>query len=545
MLNPVFGPSRRRALCFLLLGGVLALALAACGGPAHTPSKASVTPAYRDWPVFGRDANATFYAPQTQINAGDVRRLGVAWRTSLGPNQFLDESYPLEIGGKLYVTTSSDEVQAYDARTGARLWQYAPQVDFSQSTGIGGYGVTTNRGVAVANGRAFELTFDDRLHAISTATGEALWSSTVADDRTGAYETMAPTVADGLVIVGISGSQQGIRGFVAAYDERTGKQVWRFYTVPAAGHGWVPADGGGGGVYMPPTVDARTGLVYAGTSTPAPAIYGATRKGADLYTDTIVALNVRTGKLVWHYQEVPHDVWNYGAASPVMIVRARDQNATVDAVAEAGKDGHVYILNAATGRPIFAPVPYVKIHHPVPTTHGTLVCPGAIGGSPYSPMALDPHSDAVYVSGVNLCQVLKVEPLAVTGEKRFGGVRFTPPNEVPSGTFDAVNLKTGGLLWQRKMATPMIGGAVATGANLVFTGDQHGVLYAMDAETGHTVWEGKLGLAFGSAPIVYTLGGVEYLAVALGGSASTASSHLGKIGAELVVLKVGGHPLAH
>ena len=501
-------------------------------------------PAYKDWPVFGRDQDASFYAPQTQINTHTVSRLGVAWTTGLGPDQYLEEGYPLEVDGTLYVTTSSDEVQAYNAVTGKRLWNYAPKVNFAQSTGVGGYGISTNRGVAVANGRVFELTFDDRLQAISAQTGEELWSSAVADASTGAYETMAPSVYDGLVYVGISGSQDGIRGFVAAYSERTGNQVWRFYTVPKAGTGWVPAGGGGGGVYMPPTVDAQTGLVYAGTSTPAPVIYGNNRKGADLYTDTIVALNARTGKLAWHYQETPHDLWNYGAASPVMVVPAQSGGHTVNAVAEAGKDGHVYVLNARTGQLMFSPAAYVEVHHPVPTSDGTLVCPGAIGGSPYSPMALDPQVGAVYVSGVNICQILKVELEFKGGEKEFGGVRITPSDEAKTGTFDAFDLSTGEFLWRRDMPTPMIGGAVATGSNLVFTGDQQGILYAMDARTGKTVWQGKLGLAFGSAPIVYTINGVEYVTVLIGGSASTASSQLGKLGARLVVLKLGGTPLS-
>ena len=550
MMSASANPRRRRilrrtALAALALG--LAVVVTACGGGSKTSTSARfVAPGYKDWPVFGRDQDASFYAPQTQINRQSVARLGIAWSTGLGPDQYLDEDYPVEVNGTLYVTTSSDEIQAYNAATGKKLWQYAPQVDFSQSTGIGGYGVTTNRGVAVSNGKVFELTFDDHLQAVSSQTGEELWSSTVADDSTGAYETMAPAVYDGEVIVGVSGSQDGIRGFVAAYAQASGKLLWRFYTVPKAGTSWVPTGGGGGGVYMPPTVDPQTGLVYAGTSTPAPVIYGDDRKGADLYSDTIVALNAKTGKLAWHYQEVPHDLWNYGAASPVMIVNAGKDGRT-QAVAEAGKDGHVYILNAKTGVPLFTPEAYVKVDTPrkAPTTQGTLVCPGAVGGSPYSPMALSPQSDAVYVSGVNICQILKVELMVKGGEKEFGGVRFTPTGETKNGTFSAIDLATGKFLWKRTMPTPMIGGAVATGSGLVFTGDQHGILYAMNAQTGKTVWEGKLGLAFGTAPIVYTINGVEYVAVTLGGSASTASSQLGKIGARVVVLKLGGTALAH
>jgi alcohol dehydrogenase (cytochrome c) len=500
-------------------------------------------PSYTDWPYFGRDRSASFYVPDSQINSSNVKRLGVAWSASLGPGQYLVEDYPLEIGSTLYVTTSTDEVQAYNAVTGKLLWQYAPHVDFSQSTGIGGYGVTTNRGVASDHGRLFELTFDDHLQAISQATGEELWASTVADDATGAYETMAPTIYNGLVYVGISGSQDGIRGFVAAYDETTGKQVWRFYTVPAAGTGWVPKDGGGGGVYMPPTVDPQTGLVYVGTSTPAPTIFGAGRTGPDLYTDSILALDARTGHLVWHYQEVPHDLWDYGAAAPVMAFKARVRGKTIPALSEPGKDGNVYTLNARTGAPLFAPLPYVTEHHPPPTSKGTLVCPGSVGGSPYSPLAFDPRVGVAFVSGVNLCQVLKVTQTGGTGEKEFGGIRFTPHGEKPTGTFDAVNLLTGKFLWQRKMPTPMIGGAVATASNLVFTGDQHGNLYAIDARTGRTLWQGNLGLAFGSAPIIYTVGHTEYIAAAIGGSATTASNHLGPTGARLVVLRLGGTPL--
>jgi alcohol dehydrogenase (cytochrome c) len=534
-------------LGFALAAVVIVLALGSGLGWYTTGSGSAlpyVPPRYADWPLFGRDRDATRFAPQTEINAGNVNRLGVAWSTSLGQDQFLAESYPIELGGTVFVTTSTDEVQAYDAVTGRLRWQYARPVDFSQSTGIGGYGVSTNRGVAVDNGRLYALTFDDHLVAVSQATGEELWSSTVADDATGAYETMAPTVYDGLVFVGVSGSQDGIRGFIAAYEERTGQQVWRFYTVPASGTGWVPKGGGGGGVYMPPTVDPRTGLVYLGTGPPAPTIYGGNRRGADLYTDTILALDAHTGRLAWYFQEVPHDLWNYGAASPVMILDTRVHGKTIHAVAEAGKSGYVFLLDAATGRELFAPAAYVKEGHPPPTTKGTLVCPGSIGGSPYSPMALDPRLGAAYVTGVNLCQILKVTRTGGTGERAFGGTRLTPPGEKPSGTLDAVDVTTGRFLWRRDMPTPMIGGATATASDLVFTGDQHGNLYALDGRTGKTLWQANLGLAFGSAPIVYTVGHTEYVAATIGGSASTASNHLGRTGARLVVLKLDGTAIA-
>jgi glucose dehydrogenase len=257
-----------------------------------------------------------------------------------------------------------------------------------------------------------------------------------------------------------------------------------------------------------------------------------------------VALKIKTGKLAWYHQEVPHDLWDYGADSPVMLFNLNRHGSTVPALAEAGKDGHVYVLNAQTGKQLFAPRAYVKQGHPAPTTKGTLVCPGSVGGSPYSPLALDPEQSAAYVSGINLCQVLKVEPTVISGEKAFAGVRSTPDNENPTGTFDAINLKTGGLLWKRKMSTPMVGGAAATAGNLVFTGDQHGNFYALNAATGKTLWKANVGLAFGSAPIVYTVGSTEYVAAAVGGSATTAANHLGPTGARLVVFKLGGKGIA-
>jgi alcohol dehydrogenase (cytochrome c) len=525
-------------------GALLALAavLAGCGGSSSTTSLSYRPPSYADWPYFGRDRDNTRFAPQKQIDASNVSRLGVAWRNNLGAEQFLMESFPVVVGQTIYVTTSTDEVVSINAVTGHTNWIYTPSVDFSLSTGVGGYGVTVNRGVAVEGDKLFLLTFDDHLQALSQTTGEKLWSTEVVDDSTGAYETMAPTVYDGMVIVGDSGSEDGVRGFVAAYSASTGKQLWRFYTVPHAGTSWVPGDGGGGTVYMPPTIDTSTGIVYVGTGNPAPAIVGTARPGPDLYTDSILALRASTGQLVWYHQEVAHDLWDYDAESPPVLFTTTVKGHSVRAVAEAGKSGYLFILNAATGEDLFPRVAFVEEHHTPPTTKGTLECPGAVGGSQYAPLAFDPEAGDVYVSGVNLCQILTVNSKHY-GEKDFGGDRTTPSDEKPSGTFTAVNVTTGKIAWAHNMSTPMIGGATATSGNIVFTGDQHGILYAYNAKTGRQLWTGNLGLAFGSAPVVYTIDGKEYILAAVGGSALTASQNLGPIGARLVALTLGGSPL--
>jgi alcohol dehydrogenase (cytochrome c) len=526
-------------------GAAIALAavLTGCGG-SSTTSLSYHPPGYQDWPYFGRDRDNTRFAPQKQIDASNVSRLGIAWSNSLGAEQYLMESFPVVVGQTIYLTTSTDEVVAINAVTGHTKWIYTPSVDFSLSTGVGGYGVSVNRGVAVEDGKLFMVTFDDRLQAVSQATGEELWSTSVVNDSTGAYETMAPTVYDGRVFVGDSGSEDGVRGFVAAYSASTGKQLWRFYTVPHADTGWVPKEGGGGTVYMPPTIDTSTGIVYVGTGNPAPAIVGTKRPGPDLYTDSILALRASTGQLVWYHQEVAHDLWDYDAESPPVLFTTKVKGRSVRAVAEAGKSGYLFILNAATGADLFPRVAFVKEDHTTPTTKGTLECPGAVGGSQYAPLAFDPEAGDVYVSGINLCQILTVSKKVYGGEKDFGGDRTTPSKEKPSGTFTAVNVTTGKVAWAHAMSTPMIGGATATSGNIVFTGDQHGNLYAFEAKTGKTLWTGNLGLAFGSAPVIYTIDGQEYVLAALGGSALTASEKLGPIGAELVALKLGGSPVS-
>lgn len=532
---------QRRWLAPLLIIGVLIASLPGLQPPA---AQAGPTAAGGDtgWPYFGNDRDNTRFSPLTQITPANVNKLGVAWTASLGQYQVLAESFPQVVGNTMFVTTNTDEIIAFNATTGSVLWHYASPVDFSLSTGVGGYGVTVNRGVAVENGKAYIVTFDGKLQAVTVDTGERLWQTTVADPHLGYYETMAPTVWNGLVFAGSSGSQDGVRGFVSAFDANTGKLVWRFYTVPAPGTSWVPKGRhGGGAVYMPPTIDPSTGLLYVGTGTPSPVLLGTGRAGPDLYSDSILALQARTGKLVWYYQETPHDQWSYGAASPVTLFDANVGGKKVRAVGEAGKDGHFYILNAATGKLLFPPVAYVTVHHPPPTTKGVVSCPGTVGGSPYSPIAYSPLTHAAYISGIDACFILKLTEKVTGGEQDFAGTRT--PVKKKSGTFSAVDVNTGKFLWKLKLATPLVGGAAVTASHIVFTSGQNGIFYAFDDRTGKQLWTANVGLATGSAPILYSIKGTEYVAIVLGGSAVTGAQQLGKLGAAVLVMKLGGSPI--
>lgn len=542
----------RRVAAGLALATIVGTAAACTSGPGSGSAKPAsllstdvqVGPdaAGTTWPVFGGGSDDTRFSALSQINTGNVGRLGIAWSAPLGQYQSLSETYPVMSGRTLYLTSSTDEVMAYDAVTGTRTWSHAPQVDFTLSRGVGGYGVTVNRGVAVSGGKVFLLTFDDHMQALSQATGEQLWSTVVADAHTGAYETSAPTVWQNMVFGGDSGSEDGVRGFVAAYQTGTGSQLWRFWTVPSPGHGWVPqGPHGGGTVYMPPTIDTSTGLLYVGTGNPSPAIVGVHRPGPDLYTDSILALNAKTGKLAWYHQQVAHDLWDYDASTPVMIFNATVGGKKVRAVAEAGKSGYLFLLNAATGKNLFPPVPFVTEKHSPPTAAGVLECPGSLGGAQYGPSAYSPVLHTAFVTGLNMCMILKVgAPSPGSGEKDFGGTSSIPPNLPQTGTVTAVDTDTGKTLWARTLPAPMIGGATATAGGLVLAGDAHGTLYAFDARTGAEVWHAYIGLAFGAAPIVYAVGGTEYVAMVVGGSPLSANFHWGNIGARIVVLKLGG-----
>jgi alcohol dehydrogenase (cytochrome c) len=543
--------TRSKVLLLSLAVLAAAIVLAACGGggsstggssAANGPDAASA-PETEDWPLFGRDRDNTRFATQDEIDTGNVGELGEAWSTGLGPDQYLMESFPLVLNGTVYVTTSTDEVMSIDGKTGHINWTYTPEVDFSQSTGVGGYGITVNRGIAAEDGKLFLLTFDDKLQAISQKTGERLWSSEVEDPATGAYESMAPTAYDGKVYVGVSGSEDGVRGKIAAYDAKTGKELWTFYTVPKAGTKWVPKGGGGGTIYMPPTVDTGTNTVYVGTGNPAPVLVGAKRPGRNLYTDSILALDADTGKLKWYHQEQAHDLWDYDAESPVVLFDTEIEGEKVRGVAEAGKNGLLFLLNAETGEDLFPPVGFVKRHHTPPTTKGTLECPGAVGGSQYSPLAYSPETQAVYVSGINLCMYLKVTYETHNGEKQFAGDRVVPKDTEKTGTFTAVGVNTGEVLWKHDMPTPMDGGATASAGGLVFTGDQQGVLYAFDAANGDDLWQADLKLAFGTAPVIYSIEGTQYVLATVGGAALTASEELGEIGAKVIAFKLGGKKL--
>ena len=295
-----------------------------------------------------------------------------------------------------------------------------------------------------------------------------------------------------------------------------------------------------------PTIDTKTGVLYMGTGSPAPTLLGEKRPGADLYTSSIIAIQASTGKMLWYHQEVPHNVYGYGAEQPVTIFNTTVNGKTVEAVAEAGKDGYLYILNAKTGKPLFAPVAVVKEEHSPPTRQGhgrvsrTGRCRRLLAAELRSRNRVGVRRGARSLRAGHDPRLPRASGAYVGSSAGSSACRL---GGRPRGTFTAVNITDGKIAWQRQLTSPIFAGATATAGGIVFTGDQHGTIYAFDAKSGETLWQGNVGIAISTPIEIYTVDGQEYVLGSIGGSALTLGLQFGPVGSELVALKLGGSPL--
>lgn len=321
-----------------------------------------------------------------------------------------------------------------------------------------------------------------------------------------------------------SGGDEGLRGFVAAYNAVNGKFLWRFYTVPKRGQGWVPASGshGGGAVWTTPTYSATTQSVFFGTGNPSPDYFGQGRPGSDLHTDSLVSLDIRTGKLQWAEQEVPHDLWDYDVASPPIVFPVRGQLT----VGEAGKDGYWYEWNAKTGKAITHPVAFVKEDHKPPTSKGVLEWPGPGGGANYGPSTYDASTKDAYIAGINGPETVYSGPTTHKGyETDFGTHQNPAPKSDWSGTLTAIHTETGKIDWQVKLPFPPIGGVTNDQDGTLSLALPDGTVELVSTHTGKVVWKTGVGAPIGSAPVAYTIGTRKYIAVVTGGSASLSTMY--------------------
>jgi len=523
--------------------------------PTGSPVPKDVTAVQARLDAAGTDANnnlhsngnyaQTRYYPGKQINTGNVAKLKPEFTFQTAVLESM-ETAPIVVDGVMFITTSYNHVYALDAATGKEFWHYKHKMGPVTTYCCG----PNNRGVAILNDRLFMGTLDAKLVSLDAKTGRVLWQTQIADPEAGYSETMAPVAVNGKVLIGTNGGEYGIRGFVKAYDANDGKLLWTFNTVPEKGHEGVfavndatgrnmlrdiaaekkqLADKGGdfyktlgGGVWMAPAVDKETNTAFFVVGNPSPDLYGAERPGDNLYTDSIVAVDLNTGAYKWHYQYVAHDVWDLDAVSPVILTEAAGKDGKMRKVAiHGGKTGHVYVHDRATDELIRfseAMIPQENMWV-LPTKDGARMLPGANGGVEWSPMAVNPELHLAYAANLHQPMTYHVEASSYPGGKLWlGGAFKAIASEKQWGRLAAVNLDTGKLAWKFDTDEPLIGGVLATAGDLVFNGEGNGLFRAFDAKSGKKLWEYQAGAGVNAPAVSYMVNGKQYVAVAAGGN---------------------------
>ncbi|MBO9599292.1 MAG: PQQ-binding-like beta-propeller repeat protein, partial [Cohnella sp.] len=410
-----------------------------------------------------------------------------------------------------------------------QLWHWAPDAELIENSK--NLYIVANRGVAVAEGKVFMLTLDNRLVSIDAKTGQTVKIVNLSDAVEGAtvengyYETTVPVYYNGIVYVGSSGGDNGVRGFVMAYNASDLTPAWDapFWTVPPKGQDWLKNNkyNGGGTVWMPVSIDEETGIMYFGTGNPAPDMYGEDRPGANPYTDSVVALEAKSGKFIWAQQLVSHDLWDYDAPMTPMIFKAKISGAERKVVVSGGKSGEWFAWDAATGEPIYENVQFAKkIDHPKPTPEGVLIYPGLYGGQNYAPETYDPESNYVLIPGLEAPSMVK----GFEGQKQEVNAFGTTLGEVPPdvknyGTVTAIDMNTGKIAYQYDTDHEMRGGFTSTATGMAFYGELNGKVRALDIKAGKIIWEFQLpGDNVMSAPSIFTHDGKEYICFTSGGN---------------------------
>lgn len=486
----------------------------------------------------------TRYYPASQINTGNVKHLRPAW---IFQTEVVDsmETSPIVVNGIMYVTTAFNHVYALDARTGAQIWHHKHNMGPVTTYCCG----PNNRGVAVSGDRVFMGTLDAKLVALDAKTGKQLWETEIADPELGYSETMAPSVVDGKVLIGTNGGEYGIRGFVKAFDAETGDLIWTFHTTPEDSVGvWATHDATGrdmhrdveaeketlaqngdpyetlgGGVWQNPAVDLETRRIYFVVGNPSPDLDGGLRPGDNLYTDSLVSVDLDSGEYICHFQYIAHDVWDLDAVSPPILTTVKDGDGNdINGVLHGGKTGHVYVNDAddcSLVRYSEAMVPQEDMWT-LPTAEGARMLPGANGGVEWSPMAIDPTQNLTYA--INLHQPMTYTVRSTPypeGKLWLGGSFDVIPDEEQWGNVTAVDYNTGKIRWKVRTAQPMIGGVLATAGGLVFTGEGNGLFKAYDSSNGSELWRFQAGAGVNAPASSYTVDGTQYIVVGAGGNA--------------------------
>jgi alcohol dehydrogenase (cytochrome c) len=486
------------------------------------------------------------YYPGDQISVRNVKNLRPAFIVQTEIKESMEVA-PVVVNGVMYITTSYNHVYAVDATTGKQFWHYKHKMGPVTTYCCG----PNNRGVAVYRDIVYMGTLDAKLVALDAKSGKLLWEVEIADPEKGYSETMAPVIADGKVLIGTNGGEYGVRGFVKAFDSRNGQLLWTFYTIPEKGHEgvWAVNDatgrnmlrdiekekktlaesGGdfyqtlGGGVWMTPAVDMKTRTVYFVVGNPSPDLYGDIRPGDNLYTNSIVAVDLNSGAYKAHFQYIAHDVWDLDAVSPPILTQAKGKDGKVqDVVIHGGKTGHIYVhdrKDLSLIRFSEAMIPQENVWV-LPTPEGVRMLPGANGGVEWNPMAVNPKLGLAYAANLHQPMTYHVEAAEYPGGSKLwlGGAFKVIPGEKQWGRVAAVDINTGKMVWKADTEQPLMGGMLATAGNLVFTGEGNGQFNAYDARSGKLLWTFHCGAGVNAPPTSYMVNGKQYIAVAAGGN---------------------------
>jgi quinohemoprotein ethanol dehydrogenase len=514
------------------------------------------------WPTNGGNWYNQRYSPLTQIDRDNVARLKGVWRTRLGGSgvgtKYSGEAQPIVYDGVVYLVTGADDVFAIGVESGAILWSYVANLDAANDVVCCGW---TSRGVGLGDGKVFVGQLDGKLVALDQKTGNVAWSVQAERWQDGLTITSAPLYYDGLVITGFAGAEYGIRGRVKAFDARNGKLVWTFYTVPGPGelgHDTWPQDNdlwqhGGASVWQTPAVDPELGLIFFSTGNPGPDYNGGVRAGDNLFSASIVALDVKTGEYRWHFQQVHHDIWDYDGPSPVVLFDLALNGSMRKGIAQPSKTGWVYILDRTNGTPLIGiderPVPQEprqataatqpyprgdafvpheiavapegftlvnggKIFTPFWTDREVPIKPSFGGGANWPPSSYDPASGYLYVCAQDRVGVFKADPLSEqrppTGERYVAGV-FGASSLPSFGVFAALDMHTNTLVWQQQWADACYSGSTTTAGGLTFVGRNDGRLTALDSRTGVRLWEFQTGAGMNAPVSVFEHLGKQYV----------------------------------
>lgn len=492
----------------------------------------------QDVVTYGMGLNVNRFSPLDQINAKTVDKLAPAWTANLDDDRG-QEAQPLVHDGVIYAVTHKSTF-AFDARTGKQLWRH--DLSFEKRMARVVCCGMIARGAVLYEGKLIRQALDNRVLALDMKTGQEVWSVQAADWQDGYTMTGAPLVADGVVIAGVAGGDMGVRGFLDGYDASTGKKLWRFWTTAGpddpAGKTWQ-GDAylhGGGATWLPGSYDPKLDLVYWGIGNPGP--WNATvRPGDNLYTDSVVALRPKTGKLVWHYQYIPNDTFDYDGVNELIQADLSIDGKARQVILNANRNGFFYVIDRATGellranqfidnqnwakgldpktgRPILSDTAKAVL-----AGEEQVIWPSNIGGKNWGPASFNPNTGLVYLNGFELSMKYKLLNASWRRGMMFVAADFSfrlPEGGPPLGYLRAVDPLTGKRVWQVPYDPPANGGTLSTAGELVFTGLMTGELVAHHARTGKLLWSHKTASGIIGPPITYDLDGQQYVAVMSG-----------------------------